>query len=146
MKLNKLEEYGIQPAVRNESSDEEGGFDEFVASQDVPEEPNVIDRIVKKALKDQIPKLGKQKKIPTKSNIFGYYEERLQRGEIDRECYGVAMVVLSAPATQVSVERAFSALAIVMEPLRTCLKGDVIDDILVCALNADLLELVNFDM
>lgn len=57
----------------------------------------------------------------------------------------MVMVALSAPATQVSVERAFSALALVMEPRRLSLKGTSIDNILICALNRDLLQFVDFD-
>lgn len=56
------------------------------------------------------------------------------------------MVILSAPATQVSVERAFSALALVLNPLRTSLKGAAINDILLCALNDDVLSLLDFEM
>lgn len=102
--------------------------------------------LIEKQLKQKVIQLGIQKKIAVKENIFDYYDTLLRESKIDKDSYDLAVTVLSAPATQVSVERSFSALALVMEPHRICLKGDLIDDILVCALNKDLLDLVDFNM
>lgn len=153
----------LDPTLQNDDSDvslasdeqdSDDILDEFVqnrnkgsAEPEQVEQPRVSVRVEKeqqKFLKDKIRRLGHQKKIPIKSDIFKYYEELFSANLIDKECYELVMLVLSAPATQVSVERSFSALAIVMGPHRISLKGEIIDDILVCALNKDLLELVDF--
>lgn len=76
----------------------------------------IKEKILQKQLEEKIRRLGSQKKLPMKTNIFNYYEELFKSNGIDKECYEMVMVVLTAPATQVSVERFFSAIVIVMEP------------------------------
>lgn len=75
-------------------------------------------------------------------NVFEYFEKI--RNE-DDDIYELAITVLAAPATQVSVERAFSSLGILMHYKRCSLKEDTIDDILVCHLNQDILSFVNYE-
>lgn len=58
------------------------------------------------------------------------------------ELYELAMVILAAPSTQVSVERAFSALALVLSDLRTGLSDDTLQNILMIKLNGDVFEKV----
>lgn len=62
------------------------------------------------------------------------------------ELYSVAMVILAIPSTQVTVERAFSALAIVLSDLRTGLGEDTLANILLIKLNADIAENVLPDL
>lgn len=93
-----------------------------------------------------IQKLGRQEKLSLQTtNIFQHYENLLRNREIDEDTFDMAVTVLAAPATQVSVERSFSALGIVLDQRRTKLKSKMIDDILVCRLNSELFSLVNFD-
>lgn len=130
----------------NISSDDD--FENFVqlrtsSTTEVSEEQvSIKEKVLQKQLEQKVRQLGSQKKISMKADIFEHYEHLLQSKAIDKDSYQLAMVVLSAPATQVSVERSFSALAIVMDPLRISMKGELIDDILVCALNKVLLDLV----
>lgn len=112
-------------------------------SDSEPEE-HVSSKMFENQLLNSIRQLGKQEKIPMKTNILHYYENLRQKKMIDGDMFELVTSVLSVPATQVSVERAFSALAIVMEPLRTSLSGDNVDNILVCALNPELLMCVPF--
>jgi hAT family C-terminal dimerisation region len=77
-------------------------------------------------------------------SIFEYLEEQYSENIITEDQLDMALVALSAPATQVSVERVFSALAILMQPRRSSLKGAKINDVLVCGLNRNLLELVDY--
>lgn len=134
----------------NISSDDD--FENFVqlrtsSTTEVSEEQvSIKEKVLQKQLEQKVRQLGSQKKISMKADIFEHYEHLLQSKAIDKDSYQLAMVVLSAPATQVSVERSFSALAIVMDPLRISMKGELIDDILVCALNKVLLDLLDFDM
>lgn len=62
------------------------------------------------ALLAEIRVLGQQDKIPMKTDIFAHYDNLRGKNLISEELYDMIMVALSAPATQVSVERAFSAL------------------------------------
>lgn len=94
---------------------------------------------------EQIRRLGLQDKIELKSNIFGYYEDLKKRHGIDEDLFEAVMVVLAAPATQVSVERAFSALALLWDSTRLNLKGSTTDNILAITLNRQLSNLVNFE-
>lgn len=58
------------------------------------------------------------------------------------ELYELAMVVLAAPSTQVPVERAFSALGLVLSDLRAGLSDDVLQDVLLIKLNGDVFDKV----
>lgn len=99
-----------------------------------------------KKLLEQIRRLGAQEKIATKSNIFGYYEELRKQHKVDSTLFDAIMVILSAPATQVSVERAFSAMALLLDDIRCNLSSDVIDNVLTISLNRELVQYVNFDI
>lgn len=52
----------------------------------------------------------------------------------------VALTIMTVPATQVSVERAFSALALVLSPARTKLSAPNLANILLIKLNEELLH------
>lgn len=54
----------------------------------------------------------------------------------------VAMVILATPSSQVSVERAFSALALVLSDHRTTISDEALEDILILKLNDDIFEKV----
>lgn len=49
--------------------------------------------------------------------------------------YELATIIHSVPATQVSVERLFSAMKFILNDLRTSLTGDILDDILLIRAN-----------
>lgn len=56
----------------------------------------------------------------------------------DPELYGLSNVILSVPATQVSVERAFSGVGLILTARRTQLSEKTLSDILMVKLNASL--------
>ncbi|CAK9291959.1 unnamed protein product [Gordionus sp. m RMFG-2023] len=62
----------------------------------------------------------------------------------DPELYTLSRVVLAAPCSQVSVERSFSALGLIVTPLRTRLDKSTLNDILLIKLNKNLLNNVIF--
>jgi len=78
-------------------------------------------------------------KMSMKSNIFTFYENLKATTVIDNYFFEVAVTVLSAPATQVGVERAFSALSLVLDEHRYNLLSSNIEDILVIGLNRELI-------
>lgn len=58
------------------------------------------------------------------------------------ELYEVAMVVLATPSSQASVERAFSALALILTDSRTGLGEETLSNILTIKLNRELFQKV----
>ena len=84
-------------------------------------------------IRSQIESLRHQRRLATSTDILNYWETRK-----DDALYDIAKVVLGVPATQVSVERAFSALALVLTSRRTRLNDDTLNDILICKCNHDL--------
>lgn len=55
-----------------------------------------------------------------------------------KESYELSMITNSVPITQVSVERAFSSLAFILNPLRNSLAPDTLENILVVRLNKEV--------
>jgi len=62
------------------------------------------------------------------------------------ELYELAQIVLAIPATQVSVERLFSALRFILRPQRFNLSSSNVDDITFLNANADLVQEVVKEM
>jgi hypothetical protein len=94
------------------------------------------------SIKEKISSLKFVRPLDVGQNIFEYWETQKYES---RELYDLSRVVLAVPATQVSVERAFSALALVLTKHRTRLDSDILNDILVIKNNKCLLNLLNND-
>ncbi|XP_065083430.1 uncharacterized protein LOC135705586 [Ochlerotatus camptorhynchus] len=77
---------------------------------------------------------------PRQSHDYNVWQHWLERKNTHPELYGVAMVVLSTHSTQVSVERSFSALALVLSDRRVSLGEGTLDNTLLIKLNKELLE------
>ncbi|KAE8744605.1 hypothetical protein FOCC_FOCC008734 [Frankliniella occidentalis] len=77
------------------------------------------------------------KPLPLKSDVLKFWESKKL---IWPELYEVAMIVLAIPATQVSVERLFSALRSILRPQRFALSSTNVDDIVFLHANADLVR------
>lgn len=73
-----------------------------------------------------------QKRISRKTNILQFWEEKRK---YQPELYKLAIVVLSVPATQVSVERLFSGLKYILSPLRTNINDKILEDQLLVRTN-----------
>lgn len=71
---------------------------------------------------------------------FDVWQYWVNRKNTHPELYAVAMVVLATPATQVTVERAFSALALVLTSHRSTIGEETLENILSIKLNKDLYE------
>lgn len=67
------------------------------------------------------------KRIPKESDVLAFWETKRNA---EPELYKLARVVLSAPATQVSVERLFSGVKHIVSHLRYNLQMHVTDDIM----------------
>lgn len=73
-----------------------------------------------------------QKRLNRRSNILQFWNKQKNN---QPELYKLAMIVLSVPATQVSVERLFSGLKFILSPLRTNIKEDILEDQLLVRAN-----------
>lgn len=73
-----------------------------------------------------------QKRLSRKINILQFWEEKRKS---QPELYKLAMVALSVPATQVSVERLFSGLKFILSPLRTNVNENILEDQLLVRAN-----------
>lgn len=87
----------------------------------------------------QLKTLDIKPRRPHNFNVFEYWT---QRKSTHPELYAVAMVLLAVPSTQVSVERAFSALSLVLSDHRTTLGEEVLADILIIKLNREVYDVI----
>ncbi|CAK9302332.1 unnamed protein product [Gordionus sp. m RMFG-2023] len=92
-------------------------------------------------MKTKINGLIYGQKLPSDQNILQYWQSKKYQ---DPELYTLSRVVLAAPCSQVSVERSFSALGLIVTPLRTRLDKSTLNDILLIKLNKNLLNNVIF--
>lgn len=86
----------------------------------------------KKDLALRLQQLILQEKPTYPFNIAGHWKTVLQT---DPEMAELANVILAAPATQVSVERAFSVLTLILSKTRTCLKDKNLQNLIFAKLN-----------
>lgn len=76
-------------------------------------------------------------RLDSKTDILKYWESKRYD---DPELYSLAVVALSVPCTQVSVERCFSAVKLLLEDHRLRLGQEKLDDLMIIRLNLDLLS------
>lgn len=77
-------------------------------------------------------------RLSSGTDIFKYWESRRYE---DEELYELAMIALSASVTQVSVERCFSAIKLLLEDHRLRMSPTMLNDLMIIRFNRDLLEL-----
>ncbi|XP_017493052.1 PREDICTED: uncharacterized protein LOC108381145 [Rhagoletis zephyria] len=93
--------------------------------------------IVKPDIKQKLVNLCVKGMKPFDTNVLEYWR-KFYRNEC--EMLKLAEVVLAVPATQVSVERAFSALSTILTKLRTKLSKKSLSNLLITKLNFDILH------
>lgn len=75
--------------------------------------------------------------VPVNTSVLEFWKEmKLQMPEL----YELAQVVMAIPPTQTTVERAFSALKLLLTALRTNLGDELLQDILLVRFNKHLLD------
>ncbi|XP_062703027.1 uncharacterized protein LOC115256375 [Aedes albopictus] len=77
---------------------------------------------------------------PRQDHTFDVFKHWVKRRESHPELFEVAMVVVATPSNQISVERSFSALALILTSHRVGLGQDALEDILIIKLNRDIFE------
>lgn len=73
-------------------------------------------------------------------DVLAYWKGKMAT---DKELAELALVVLSLPASQVSVERAFSLLPLIFTKMRTKTGDEMLEELLFVRLNQTFLELLN---
>lgn len=76
-----------------------------------------------------------------KTSILQYWKEK----EDEQVLYKLSQVIFSVPPTQTTVERAFSALGLILTPLRTRISDQNLQNILIVRLNHGILEEVHIN-
>ncbi|XP_058828691.1 uncharacterized protein LOC131688448 [Topomyia yanbarensis] len=79
---------------------------------------------------------------PRQRHDFDIWTHWISRKTSHPQLAQVALVILATPSRQVSVERSFSALALVLSDHRTAISDDTLEDILILKLNDDIFETV----
>lgn len=83
-------------------------------------------------------------KEPRTTPVFEYWA---RNKEAKPELFRLASIVHCVPPTQTSVERAFSAMALLLSPLRTRLSNEILEKMLIIRLNRDdFKNIKNFDL
>lgn len=78
--------------------------------------------------------------IPMNESIFDYWKNSKHA---QPELYKLASIIHSVPPTQTTVERAFSAMALILSPLRTSLNDENLENILLIRLNKEIFESIS---
>ncbi|EDS28041.1 predicted protein [Culex quinquefasciatus] len=82
--------------------------------------------------------LNYPKRLASGTDILKFWEAQK---EADPEMYELAMIALSVPVTQVSVERCFSAVKLLLEQHRLQMSAERLDDLMILRCNRDLIPL-----
>ncbi|KYQ47162.1 hypothetical protein ALC60_13794 [Trachymyrmex zeteki] len=91
-----------------------------------------MQRVRKNTSADTTPDTAVSSHLKTKESILEFWEnKKLTMPEL----YKLSKIILAAPATQVSVERLFSALKFILSLLRSNLSKELVNDILVVRCN-----------
>lgn len=120
----------------------ENSFEAYLASLD-EEGDSAADNDIREDLLNLCrgPRLRLNTKGSEPETILDYW---LRMKSSKPDLYKLASVLLGIPCTQVSVERAFSALALVLTKQRTLLGEDTLADILLIRLNQELFKNIDF--
>lgn len=98
--------------------------------------------IVNANLQNKIDNLQHGNRLHVDESAIQYWESK----KIENfDLYKLSQTVLSVPSTQVTVERAFSALALVLTQQRTKITSEHLNNTLVVRLNADIVKNVKFE-
>lgn len=111
--------------------------DEFAAFSEsvVDEDKKIYENISKCCLQSRIYASNEN------FDIFKYLQAKYSR---DKFMLYTCLAVTAAPSSQSSVERAFSALRILLSHLRFNLSATSIQNILICRLNNELLQRIDY--
>lgn len=79
-------------------------------------------------------------RLSADDNILDYWETKKY---VEPDLYQLSQIVLATPPAQVTVERAFSSLSLVLTNRRTRLLQETLHNILIVKLNSDLFKKIS---
>lgn len=91
---------------------------------------------------EKLKSLLQKDRISSSANVLHYWNVEKYT---DSDMFKLCNVVLGAPSTQVSVERSFSALPVILAKKRFRLTPENLQNVLLIRLNQDLLKNIDFD-
>ena len=92
---------------------------------------------VEDSLKSELKVYLNEKKMGLKEKVLSFWEKNKTKY---KRLYKIAAVYHQIPVTEVSVERLFSHVKFLLNPLRSTLSASLLDDILLLRLNFELYE------
>lgn len=96
----------------------------------------------RQSIERKVKQLSFQPRASAESNVLDYWE---RQKITEPEMHKLAQVVLSVPCTQVTAERAFSALGLILTDRRVNLSEKMLSNVLFVKLNSDLFDQVEID-
>jgi hypothetical protein len=93
------------------------------------------------ALRGKLDNMEEWSKLPSNTNILEYWESQKVTEPI---LYRISKVILGCPAAQVTVERSFNNLTLILTFLRTRLSDENVDNLMVVHENIDLIDKIKF--
>lgn len=121
----------------NNSSNSNSQFDDFVTELYGGTLSKTANDATDSSFAQQLKALEAE---PRQDHTFDVFNHWVKRRESHPELFEVAMVVVATPSNQISVERSFSALALILTSHRVGLGQDALEDILIIKLNRDIFE------
>lgn len=100
-------------------------------------------RLTERNIKQKLENLCYNDRVTFDTNVLDYWKGIYNK---DPDLGRLAEVALAVPATQVSVERAFSALSTILTKMRSKLSKETINNILIVKLNDDILNKLCIDI
>lgn len=91
-------------------------------------------------IRQKLDALAYGQKLPFATNILDYWKNLSTK---EKDLFKLAEVILAVPSSQVSVERAFSALSTIVTKQRTRLSSATINNLLIVKLNNNIIEKVS---
>lgn len=135
-----LEEVQVANDLSVSDSDDDGGFAKLLEQRNRERQQlkegeghQSSARATIRALLDEYDRLTDP--LPSSADIMKYWQGRKS---VSPELYDLAMIVLAIPATQVTVERLFSALRFILRPQRFNLSSENIDHVILLNANKEL--------
>ncbi|KAL5233767.1 hypothetical protein ACI65C_001177 [Semiaphis heraclei] len=82
----------------------------------------------KQLMREKIEEFGRVERLTYKADVINYWKDnKIAKPEL----FELAQILMAVPATQVSVERSFSALKFILSDLRSSISSDILEDILI---------------
>lgn len=125
----------------NSANCENDDLENFIQQQDLTNQSS-LPSTSNFELREKLNGLLNQERVHSKTDILEFWKLKQYS---EPELYKIVEVVLAVPATQVSVERSFSALALILTKHRSTMSAENLNDLLIIRLNNDLLNKVTIE-